>query len=246
MKRWVLVAGGWVMLAVAALTLLYRLADFLLFPPAYDASAFVEFTASGLKQQLERELEREVICHRFVFSTNVLYPVCDSLGLVEKWTKKYGYPVANGAEVFASPFEELTQKYGLPKSGTSLTKKQACVFLLHQMQLTWSKNEGEPVKISFFSDSPEEAVEIANAVAASLKGQLDRLEGMADGGRNVRIQNAIKAQRISRWPVFLVKTSIIVVPCIVMGVILIWMGRLLPPLVPIPPQPAEPIIIQKY
>jgi hypothetical protein len=186
MKRWVLVTGGWVMLVVAALTVFYQLANFLLSPPAYRASAFVEFTASGLKHKTEREL----VCNQpsFLLSTNVLYPACDSLGLAGKWSKRYMY------------------------DGTPLTEKEVIALLQRRILVSYSKNEDEPVRITIYSETPAEAIAIANAIAASLQSQLARLEGPMDNEQDVQIQNAIMAQRTSSWFMILVKTPIIVVP----------------------------------
>jgi hypothetical protein len=219
MKRWLLVTSGWVMLAVAALILLYQLANILLSPPSYKASAFVEFTAGGLKQKAQREL----VCHHpsFLFSTNVLYPACDSIDLAEKWSKRY-----------------MTD-------GTFLTEKEVIALLTRRISLSYSKNEDEPVRITIFSEKPDEAIEIANAIAASLQSQLARLEGPMDNEQDVQIQNAITAQRTSPWFMILAETLIIVVPLSVIGVIMIWLGRQLPSPPPVPSKP-DVKIFPKY
>ena len=218
MKRWTLITAGWVMLAVAAFIGLCQLADFLLSPPGYRASALVRFAATTSKQKTERAL----VCSQpsFLLSTNVLYPACDSLGLAEKWSKRYMF------------------------DGTPLTEKEVVALLQRRILVSYSKNEDEPVRITIYSEKPDEAIAIANAIAASLQSQLARLEGPMDNEQDVRIQNAIMAQRTSSWYMILVITPIIVIPLGVIGVIMIWLGRQLPPPPPIPSNPDVKIFLK--
>jgi capsular polysaccharide biosynthesis protein len=96
--------------------------------------------------------------------------------------------------------------------GTPLTEKEVIALLQRRILVSYSKNEDEPVRITIYSETPAEAIAIANAIAASLQSQLARLEGPMDNEQDVQIQNAIMAQRTSSWFMILVKTPIIVVP----------------------------------
>ena len=221
MKRYVFLIAGWLLLITAVLTLFYQSAALLLEPPGYEASASIQLSANAAEQKKEREL----LCNRpsFIYSTNVLYPVCDSLGLTKRWSKRYGFDSGH----------------------FSLNNEGVCRLLRVEMTLIYFKKEYQPVEINLISEKPEEAVEIVNATAVSLISQFGKLKGSATGEHHLLLQKAVTAQKIIAWPLALVKTLIVVIPCSVGGVILIIFGRRFPPFIPFPPK-KNVTIVSKY
>jgi hypothetical protein len=191
---------------MAALTFLYQLADFLLSPPAYMASVIVEFTDSK-----NGKMERDFIYSRpnFLLSTSVLYPACDAVDLAEKWSRY----MVNG---------------DLPR------KHEVYQLLLRRILIKYSKSENGSVEITIFSEKPEEAIEIANAIAASLQNRLNQFCGIENSNQDTWIQKAENTQRVRPWLIKLVKTLIIVFPCSVSSIVLLWVARLMPPPIPMP------------
>src|SRR4051812_35702484 len=85
MKRWIFLCAGWALVVMAAVNLTDRLST-LFGSPLYHASAFVKFNGRRAPQNLELISRPPGI----VSSTNVLYPVVESLKLSEKWENEFG------------------------------------------------------------------------------------------------------------------------------------------------------------
>jgi hypothetical protein len=206
MKRWAFITAGWTILVVAGFAILYQLVMFS-GQRNYRATALVGLAGNSAKQKSEHQL----ICSQpsFLYSTNVLYPVCDSLNLMERWSKQFS---------FDSP---------------PLTKKETYALLQMRIFLIYPKNEDEPLQIFALLESPEETIAIVNAVAASLQKQLEHF-GDGSNGYDVWIRNATEAKLAVRWWQVLIRILEIAVPCGVVGFILIVFGRTMPPPVLIP------------
>jgi hypothetical protein len=158
-----------------------------------------------------------LVCSRqnFVLSTNVLYPVCDSLDLAKNWGIRYF-------------------------SGERLTQKEAYEFLARRLWVFYPKNGNGLAKIYFYTEKPGEAITFANAVASSVTNQLARLAQATNGNLGVWVENATEEQRRYNW--FHLGRSIIfiVIPCGIAGAILLWWGYHSPPLILPPPTPPQP------
>lgn len=217
MSRFGLAISGWLLLSIALLVLLYRLATFLLIP-CYTASALVRLSADESKQKLERSL----IDNRpsFVVSTNVLYPVCDSLDLARAWGQRY-----------------LTE-------GALLTEKGVCALLQSRILVNCSQKENTPVQITIFDEKPREAIEIANATATSLQIQLMHLGGTTKNDMDASVENATTAKRTRPWLTYLPKTLIIAAFLSIIGGVLLRVSRLLPPSFPMSPHTSQRIHVK--
>src|SRR5262245_12101606 len=99
MKRWALLTGGTALLIIAAGAFLYDLVAFLLSPPNYKASALISFE----RREPRIKAYRDSICSRpsFLFTTNILDPVCHSLGLATKWSRRYDLAGLTDRETYA-------------------------------------------------------------------------------------------------------------------------------------------------
>ena len=217
MKRWTLIAVGWLTLVLAIVIMLYQVGVYFVSPTVYTATTLVGFTGG----EDEKQVLRGFVCNKpsFLYSTNVMYPVCDSLDLVGRWGKEFGY---------------------------SVNKNEVCMLLFDRTTLIFSKKVDEPIRIGYNSLRTEEAIEIVNAITSSLTNQLARLNVSVNGSQNMWVENATKARRILPWMtiVILVKILAMIVLC-GLGAIIIWYGRLFPPPIPMTPK-ADAKIISKY
>jgi len=215
MKHWTLISAGWIVLAVAMLVLLYQL--FVLWQlPVYSASALVGFDSGNPA----RRASLASIGSRpsFVQSTNVLYPVCDSLDLSEEWGRRY---------------------YG----GERLTKKETCEFLTRRISILNPKPGDGLVKISCFSEKPDEAVAVANAIANSVTNQLSRSQQATNSDAGMWVQYASAAHRVYNWLHLVRDILFMVIPSVIAGFLLLWWGHRSPSPIPAslpPPQPFRP------
>lgn len=212
MKRWTLITTGWVMVVIAILVFLYQLVV-LWKMPSYSASALVGLDPGNPVQRTNLAL----VCSRqsFVLSTNVLYPVCDSLDLAKNWGIRY---------------------FG----GERLTKKEAYEFLARRIWVFYPKNGNGLAKIYFYTEKPDEAITFANAVAISVTNQLTRLAQATNSNLGVWVENATEEQRRYNWIYLGRSICFIVIPCGIAGVILLWWGYRSPPLILPPPPPPQP------
>lgn len=218
MKRWLFLTAGWVILVISCLVLLYQLVYILTGPPMFEATATMGFTGSGAIQITARIL---IYKHPdLLLSTNVLYPVSSALGLAAKLSKKLGYP---------------------------LTEEEVYDRLRGQISVICPRSENEPVQINVFSEYADEATEIANAVAASLKMQFGHFNNTTDSYQDVWIHDAADARRASLWLVVLSLgvTFFIEFLFLLGGFILIWIGRSMPPPPSVPPK-SDRQIVSKY
>ncbi len=119
--------------------------------------------------------------------------------------------------------------------GSLLTEKGVYTLLQNRILVSCSKDANKPVEISTFNEEPEEAIQMANAIAASLQIQLIRSSGTTKSAADVRIQNATKAERVRPWFTYLPKKLIIVVPLCIIAAVLLRVARLMPPSIPMPP-----------
>jgi len=200
-KRLLLGASGWILLVLAGLQAVYFVAEGFWRPVLYEASAVVEIDGRGDSRNF-RFTRKDML---FVSSTNVLYPVCQSLDLGKKWGQKY--------------------------HADNLPVHDAYVFVWVGLVVTRPK-DGRLMEISFFSDKTNEPPVVANAVAASLTNQwVQRNNITAD---EVRVRNATGIRQVNRWSVILFKIMKYAVPCGSIGIGLVFFSCKFPPLLPIP------------
>jgi len=200
-KRLLLGAGGWILLVLAGLELVYLIGETFLRPPLFKASAFVGF--DDRRASRDSRLTGGDIA--FASSTNVLYPVCQSLELGEKWGKKFNVGTLPDHETYR--------------------------FLWVKLVAHRSK-DGRGAELSIFSDDTNEPAILANAVAASLTNHwAQRNKIMAD---EVRIQNATGIQRMNRWSLTFFEILKYALPCGSIGIGLVFFSRRFPPILPIP------------
>ncbi|MGA2242645.1 MAG: hypothetical protein ABSH11_11525 [Verrucomicrobiota bacterium] len=212
MKRWTLIPAGWALVVIAIGAFLYQLVV-LWGMPIYSASALVGFDPENPAQRANLAS----VCSRqsFVLSTNVLYPVCDSLNLANKWGTRY---------------------FG----GERMTTKDIYPFLVRRIRVSYPRNGKGPAQIFYYNEKPDEAITIANAIASSVTNQLTRLERATNSSLGMWVENATEERRRYGWISFGSGIIFIVIPCGIAGIILLWLGYHSPRLIlPLPP-PSQP------
>jgi hypothetical protein len=218
--RWKYISFGFLLLFVGISALLY--ATDAVSVPMYDARASVSF---------ERQADYDLICrsNSFLYSTNILFPVCKSLDLPLKWGIKYSR-YANTIE-----FRNYEETMELSDCSEILSGK---IYIE-----TIGPHEAEI--ISFSSDSSE-AVQFANATAWSCADWFNHWQDHPPGKVMVQVKNATHANneilsQIQReWKAWGLGLS-----SIVLGTFWIRWGRKLPRSILVPQIP-ETDPISKY
>lgn len=208
MKRWLFISGGGCLLVMAALTLLFRLIEFSLWPPIHRASTSMSFSAQAPEQAAKRDL----LYNRpsFVFSTNILYPVVISRDLANRW-----------GEMFM-----------LKSQGLRLTEQGALEILSSRILVWHPKLASEPLTISVNAENPREAIEISIALALSCSNWFTASPGgNANNAQAFMIEKAPRAKRSLPW-FFVFKGLALSVPCAAIGILLLVLARQSPPPVP--------------
>jgi len=222
MKRWFCITGGILLLLVAAGFVAYRAIEVACVPTTYRARATILFNAdpSGKGKRALFSLRRDDLV-----STNILYLACQSLDLPRKWGWKYGF------------------------DGTPLSVNESCAILSRRIAVEVPADEDKPVQVLAYSDQPQEAAEMAEAVASTYVNwagkSMPATDGRGDSRQNVQTDPPERFHQWFLWLWLWSITAIIVIPCSVAGLIFIRTGRRFPPFVPLPEQ-TTPSQFSKY